>query len=106
MNSVKAILVDICVTIFIAAAVWLHDPWMWWVIAVYTVLMLIAKGVALYSDGLLQRSQKNNNEKELFIHILYALNIILLGFAHWWYLSALWILIWLFSYLGKLKKAS
>ncbi len=104
MNSIKEILVDICVTVFIVIAVLLHDPWMWWVIAVYTVLMLIAKGVALYSDGLLRRAQKMKNENDLILHILYVLNIILLAYAAWWYLAALWILIWLFSYIVKLKE--
>ncbi len=103
MNSLKEIAVDILVTIFIAAAVWLHDPWMWWVIAVYTVLMLIAKGFSLYSEGLLRRAQKNEGDYEKLLHFLYAVNIILLGVAHWWYLAVLWVLIWLFSYIGKLR---
>ncbi len=103
MNSLKEILVDICVTVFIVVAVMLHDPWMWWVIAVYTVLMFIAKVVALYSEGLLRRAQKNRSDNDRILHFLYALNIILLAYAEWWYLAVLWILIWLFSYIGKLK---
>ncbi len=103
MNSIKNILVDVLVTVFIAVAVWLHDPWMWWVIAIYTILMLIAKGIAIYSEGLLRRAQKNEGDHDKLLHFLYALNIILLAAAHWWYISALWVLIWLLSYIGKLK---
>lgn len=104
MNSLKEIVVDILVTIFIAVAVWLHNPWMWWVIAIYTLILFIAKGYVLYSDGFLQESLQKQDEAEWVLHILYALNIILLGIATWWYPAALWVLIWLFSYIGKLKR--
>jgi hypothetical protein len=103
MNWIKNVIVDICVTIFIAVAVWLGDLWMWWVIAVYTALLLIAKGVVIRGDGFLRRSQKSQQAPEWFLHLLYALNIALLALANWWFLMAGWCLIWLFSYLGQRK---
>lgn len=106
MNWLKDVIVDILVTVFIAAAYWLTDPWMWWVIAVYTVLLLIAKGVTFKSDGLLGRAQKPQQAPEWFLHLLYAINVVLLVLAHWWFLMAGWCLIWLFSYLSQQKATS
>lgn len=103
MNSLKDIIVDICVTVFIAVTVWLYDPWMWWVIVIYTILMLIAKGFTLYSESFLQHKPQTNNKDDRINYTLYALNIILLAYATWWYLAALWSLIWLLTYIGKLK---
>lgn len=103
MNWLKDIIVDILVTIFIATAYWLGDPWMWWVITVYTVLLLIAKGVVLTGDGFMQRAQQSLKAPEWFLHLLYLINIILLGVAGWWFLMSGWCLIWLFSYLAEKK---
>lgn len=103
MSWLKDVIVDILVTIFIATAFWLGDPWMWWVIAVYTALLLIAKGVVLTGDSFMQRAQKSSQSPEWFLHLLYAINIILLGIAGWWFLMSGWCLIWLFSYLAERK---
>lgn len=105
MHWLKDVIVDICVTVFIAAAFWLADPWMWWVIAIYTGLLLIAKSIVLTGDGFLSRSQKSQQAPEWFLHLLYAVNVVLLGLAGWWYLMAAWCLIWLFSFLGLRKIA-
>jgi hypothetical protein len=103
MEWLKGVLVDICVTILIAVAYWLGDPWMWWVIAIYTGLLLIAKSMVLTGDGFLRRSQKSQKAPEWFLHLLYALNVVLLALAGWWYLMAAWVLIWLLSVLGLRK---
>lgn len=104
MNSFKPILVDILATIFIAVAAWVQARWMWWVIIAYTIFVLIVKGYALYTDESLQWTQINKDNYDKVLHILHALNIILLGLSHWWYPAGLWLLIWLFSYIDKLKK--
>lgn len=104
MNWIKEVIVDILVTIFVAVAFWLSDPWMWWVIIVYTGLLLIAKVFVLGGDGFLSRSQKSQQAPECFLHILYAINVALLAAAGWWFLMAGWCLIWLLSYWGQRKK--
>lgn len=106
MSWLKEIIVDILVTFFIAVAFLLNDPWMWWVIAVYTALLLIAKGAALTSSGLLRQSRKSQQAPEWILHVLYAVNVILLGLASWWFLMAGWVLIWLLSYLAQRKVQS
>jgi hypothetical protein len=102
MLWLKNTLVDIAVTIFIGFACWLNSAWMWWIIAVYSILMILAKAAAIRGEIFVQQSRP---APDLFFHILYAVDIILLIFAHWWYLVAGWILIWLFSYLGQRKSA-
>ena len=82
------------------------DIWMWWVIAVYSALLLIAKGVVFTGDGFLNRTHKSQKAPDWFLHVLYAANIILLMIAGWWILLAGWCLIWLFSYLGQRKTNS
>lgn len=103
MKWLNEVIVDIMVTLFIAASIWLGDIWMWWVIVVYTGLLLIAKGVVLTGDGFLSRAQKSQQVPDWFLHVLYAINLVLLAYAAWWYLFAAWCLIWLFSYLGQRK---
>lgn len=88
MTWIKDVIVDILVTLFIGAAVWLGDIWMWWVIAVYSALLLIAKGVVLTGDGFLNRTHKSQKAPDWFLHVLYAANIILLMIAGWWILLA------------------
>ena len=104
MNWLSEVIVDIMVTMFIAVSIWLGDIWMWWVIAVYSGLLLIAKGVVLTGDGFLSRTQKSQHAPDWFLHILYGVNLVLLAIAGWWYLLAAWILIWLFSFLSQRKQ--
>ena len=104
-NWLKEVVVDIMVTLFIAVAIALGDSWMWWVLAVYSGLLTIAKGLVLRGDGFPNRTQKSKQAPEWFFHLLYAVNVALLVYAGWWYLMAGWCLIWLFSYLGLRTKA-
>jgi hypothetical protein len=105
MDWLKDVIVDILVTVFIAAFIWFGYIWMWWVIAVYSGLLLVAKAVVLTGDGFLSRTQNNQQAPDWFLHVLYALNIIMLGMFGWWWLTGGWCLIWLFSYLGQRNKS-
>ena len=103
MHWLKDVTVDILVTLFIAVAIWLGEVWLWWVIAVYTLLMIIAKSVVLWGDGFLSRAQKSQNAPEWFLHLLYGINVALLAYAGWWYLLGGWVVIWILSFLGQRK---
>lgn len=103
MSWIKEVIVDILVTIFIVVSIWFGDVWMWWVLVVYTGLLLVAKTAVLMSDGFLSRNQTKQQAPNWFIHLLYGANVFLLGYAGWWYLLGGWVLIWLFSYLGQRK---
>lgn len=104
MEWIKEVIVDILVTVFIIVSIWLGDIWMWWVLVAYTGLLLVAKATVLMSDGFLSnRSQKTQQAPNWFLHLLYGINIILLGYIGWWYLLGGWTLIWLFSFLSQRK---
>lgn len=103
MGWLKNVIVDILVTIFIAAAFWLSDTWMWWVIVVYTVVLLIAKSISVTSEGFISKTQKKQQAPEWFLHLLYGVNVLLLALAGWWFLAAGWVAIWILSYLGQRK---
>ncbi|HYW35774.1 MAG TPA: hypothetical protein VE868_10240 [Balneolaceae bacterium] len=103
MRWLKSVIVDILVTIFIGISYWFRFSWMWWVIAVYSALILFAKVIALYGETFLRQSKRSEQAPEWFYHVLYFLNIILLIVSYWWYLAGAWVLIWLFSYLAQRK---
>lgn len=104
MNWIKEVIVDIAVTIFIIAAVMLSDPWMKYVIWVYTGIMLLTKTLVLTNDNFMQLvSKSKNNAPEWFAHLLYAINTIVLFYFGWWYAAAGWAAIWLFSFLSQRK---
>ena len=104
MSWIKEVLVDLAVTVFIIAAVLLADPWMKYVIWVYTGIMLITKTIVLSSDNFMQIVDKSkNNAPDWFAHLLYAINTLVLLLFSWWYAAAGWATIWLFSYLTQKK---
>ncbi|MDZ7714887.1 MAG: hypothetical protein U5J95_01620 [Balneolaceae bacterium] len=104
MNWLKDILVDIAVTVFIITAVLLSDPWMKWVIWVYTGIMLLTKAMVLLGDNLLMIVKKAKNEVPSWIpHLLYGINTALLLYFQWWYAAGGWALIWIFSFIADQK---
>lgn len=106
MSWIREVIVDILVTLFIGMGVWLGDPWMWWIIAVYTALLLVAKGLVLTGEGFLARTRQQQSAPDWFLHLLYAVNVALLAIANWWILLTGWAAIWLFSYLGQRRQGS
>lgn len=104
MSWIKEVLVDIAVTLFIIAAVLLADPWMKYIVWAYTGIMLLTKTIVMSSDNFMQIVNKSKtNAPDWFAHLMYALNTLVLLYFSWWYASAGWALIWLFSYLTQRK---
>ena len=101
MSILKGASVDILVTAFIVLATALNLTWGRWALWVYTALMLLLKIAALSSGGLrkLTTQQKKSGPPLWVFHILYAINVIALGMAGWWYLFAGWGAIWIISIL-------
>lgn len=101
MAILRGASVDIIVTIFIIVATSLDLIWGRWVLIVYTALMLLLKIAALSSGGLRKlTTQKKRSVPPIWIfHLLYAINVIALGIAGWWYLFAGWGAIWILSIL-------
>ena len=106
MKWIKNIVADIIVTIFIIVVVILNIEWLKIVLIGYTILILVLRIVIYFSGGSLF-DKKNSSKKapEWIIHLLYAINVIVLLIFQWWLIGILWILIWLFSWLFQ-KKAT
>ncbi|MDZ7693482.1 MAG: hypothetical protein U5K69_20585 [Balneolaceae bacterium] len=108
MNWIKDVIVDLIVTLFIITSVFFQESWMWWVIIIYTGIMLLAKVVVLAGDSSLQLIRKTKTEvPEWFSHLLYGLNTLALIYGQWWWATAGWLLIWILSFTAQRKlKAS
>lgn len=104
MKWIKEIIVDIIVTIAIILAARLQIHWLNLVIVSYTPIMLIMKAIVLFSGGLNQLMKKTKTSAPWwFVHLLYAINVVVLFAIHWWITGAEWIIIWLLSYLTDRK---
>ncbi len=104
MKWLKDLIVDLIVTIFIIAAIFLGTTWMRWIIIGYTGIMLIAKIIVLMADSSLQLIRKTKTDApEWFTHLLYAINTGVLIYGTWWYTAGGWLLIWILSYLAQRK---
>lgn len=104
MNWLKDTLVDIAVTVFIITAIILVDPWMHWVIWIYTGIMLLTKGIVLMGDNFVMLMKKAKNDVPEWVpHLLYAANTGALAYAEWWYAAAGWALIWILSIMANQK---
>lgn len=101
MRILKGAAVDILVTAFIILATVLNLAWGRWALLVYTALMLVLKIAALTSGGLrsLTTQQKRTAPPLWLYHVLYAISVVALGLAEWWYLFAGWGAIWILSIL-------
>lgn len=100
MPWLKNTLVDLLVPIVIAALVFLDQRWAWWVLVVYTPLMLLMKGIAAFSGGVRSVASQRRTRSEppvVFYHALYALDVALLAVGREWLLAAGWVVIWALS---------
>ena len=104
MKWIKDYIVDIAVIILIIIAVLLDKNWLEVVIISYSSLMLFLKIVVFINDSfLIGSAKKKSKAPPWFIHLLYAINVIVLFSFQWWVTGAEWCLIWLFSWLVRRK---
>jgi hypothetical protein len=110
MNWIKNAIVDILVTIIIIIAAIAHVEWLEYLVTGYTIVLLIAK-IIIMSMNQMQTLIKGriSDVPEWASHLLYATNVIVLAVFNWQVTAALWLVIWLMSYLTykrvKAKKA-
>lgn len=104
MSWIKDIVVDLIVTAFIISSAFLLESWMWWVIIIYTAIMLLAKIIVLAGDSSLQLIRKTKTEAPDWLsHLLYALNTVALVYGGWWFAAAGWLGIWILSFIAQRK---
>lgn len=105
MSWLKSVVVDIVASVAIAVVVFAEGGWVSavrWFVIVYTPLMLLLKVLALSvgPTGMKRTGGKKAATDEAppaFFHVVYGLNVVLLGYARWWIMAAAWAAIWLLS---------
>lgn len=100
MSWLKNVFVDLLVTVLIGIAVLVEVRWAWWILVVYTPLMLVLKAVAAFSRGVRSVAAQRRGPDEpplVFYHALYALNVALLAVGSEWLLALGWVAIWVLS---------
>jgi hypothetical protein len=104
MYWIKNAIVDILVTITIIVAAVAHVEWLEYVVTGYTIVLLLAK-IIIISMTQMQTLMKGRitDVPEWASHMLYATNVIVLAIFNWPVTAALWLVIWLMSYLTYKK---
>lgn len=103
-SGIKHAVVDILVTVLIVAAVTMNLEWARWIILIYTPVILVLKLIALASPGIRTLKVSPKEPPKLLLHLLYGVNVVVLGIAAWWYLFAGWIAIWILSIVQDRRK--
>ncbi len=95
---VKNVVVDLLMVVLIALATLADVTAAYWVVIIYTPLMLVLKVVALLADSVTGQFGKPRETPPPWIfHLIYALSIALLAFDAKWILAAGWAAIWILS---------
>ncbi len=102
MSWIKNTLVDIAITAVIAVYAFTLPIWGWWIIAIYTPLMVLLKVFAL-SGAANAVQRKASDVPGWFYHALYAANVALLLYASFLEAAIGWAVIWILSTMAEAK---
>ena len=104
MNWLKHVVIDIAALAVIAIFTFAGGTWAWWVIAVYTPLLVVLKVLAL-SMGVSSAVKKKGGDEapDWFFHLVYALSVLLLLQAQEYMFAGGWALIWMLSAIGQAR---
>jgi len=103
MAWIKNAIIDIAVTVVIALLAFTGATWAWWIVAIYTPLMVLLKLFAL-SGAATAVQQKASDVPTWFYHVLYGANLVLLLVAVFYWAAAGWAVIWLLSVVAESKR--
>ncbi len=78
---------------------------LWWVLTLYTGLLLLVKLGALLSARTLRQMNVSDSVSPLVHRVLYAINVLALLAGAFWLLSAGWIGIWALSEVLRTRTA-
>lgn len=102
MPWLKNVLLDIAVLIVIALYAFQRPEWAWWIIAIYTPLMLLLKVTALSSGvATAVKARSGDDVPTWFHHAAYGINVLLLLYAEWWWAASGWAAIWVISAIAE-----
>jgi len=102
MAWLKNALIDLLVTAVIIIYVITNESWGYYVIMIYTPLILLLK-VGAIAGGAGKIVRKTGKEKKSdvapnwFYHLLYGANFALLLYGAWWIMAGGWAVIWILS---------
>ena len=103
MSWIKNALIDVAVTVVIAWFAWTGASWAWWIIAIYTPLMVLLKVYAL--SGAANAVQRKADDVPVwFYHFLFAANVVLLLMASFLWSAGGWIVIWVLSVVAETRR--
>lgn len=94
MSWLKNAIVDVLATLVIIGMVLWGWQWAEVVVWVYTPLMLLVRIIALFAGSLMQVGSGEDLPPRWFLHLLYAVNVIVLAVGAAWLLAVGWLLIW------------
>jgi len=100
MTWIKNAIIDLAITAVIAVFAFTGATWSWWIIAIYTPLMVLLKLFAL-SGAAAAVKQKSDQVPVWFYHVLYAANLVLLLVGLFYWAAAGWAVIWLLSVIAE-----
>jgi hypothetical protein len=102
MSWIKNVLLDLIILFVAVAGALFGQTWAWWVLAVYTPLMIILKALAVAGGAVLAQMQvKRETPPVLFFHAVYGAITVLMVYAGWWLLAVGWAAIWMLSALAE-----
>ncbi|NBW93758.1 MAG: hypothetical protein EBR20_05245 [Bacteroidetes bacterium] len=96
MSWIKNSVIDVAVTVVIGVFAFTGASWAWWIIAIYTPLMVLLKVFALSGAAAIVQ-QKADEVPIWFYHGLYGANLGLLLMGSFYWAAAGWAVIWVLS---------
>lgn len=96
MSWIKNSVIDVAVTAVIGVFAFTGASWAWWIITIYTPLMVLLKSFALSGAAAIVQ-QKADGVPIWFYHGLYGANLALLLMGSFYWAAAGWAVIWLLS---------
>jgi len=103
MSWIKNALVDMAVTLVMAVFAFTGASWSWWIIAIYTPLMVVLKLFGLSGAAAVVK-QKPDEVPVWMYHVLYGANLMLLLVGAFYLAAAGWALIWVLSVVAEIRR--
>ncbi|PIQ62582.1 MAG: hypothetical protein COV99_05575 [Bacteroidetes bacterium CG12_big_fil_rev_8_21_14_0_65_60_17] len=107
MAWIKHVILDLVILAVLAAWTLTGAVWMWWVIAIYTPLLVVLKVAALTMGvSTAVKAKGGDQAPDWFFHVVYGLSLVLMLVAGNMYFAAAWALIWVLSAVGNARNRS
>ncbi len=102
MSWIKDTILDLIVLLTIVSLIFFDSNALVIALWVYTGLLFVSKVLALFMPSLKRRSEKTATP-EWFYHIIYLSSIAILAYVQLYYLSGVWLIIWILSIVSSTR---